>query len=137
MSYSYPEEHLAWYIMGDRLGLITTKNTSAKNLYESIDESQTNGLLIEYTAQPNEVDNLSDIPDVDDTVHLALVYYINWKLFEDNQDQESLISSMKYKQLWNDNIKNNAGRDKVGGARKIVPFPFTWGSGSGVGRNNE
>ena len=115
MAYNYPEEYLAWYNVGDRIALVTSKNTSNKNAFESIDESTSNGLLIEYSAQPREIKNLSDVPEIDDTLHPALVNYVNWKLFED---------AVKYRALWEIKVRQEAGRDKVGGQRAIVPFAF-------------
>ena len=135
MAYLFPEDFLAWYVAGDRMGLITTKSTSSKNRWESIDESQTDGLLIEYTAQPETVDNISDVPAVDDTIHIALVNYVNWKLFEDRQDEASLIASNKYRGLWTKKVKEEAGRDKVGGVREIAPFGFSWPQPAGRKRN--
>ena len=122
MAYDYPEEYLAWYNVGERIALVTSKNTSNKNTFESIDESTSNGLLIEYSAQPREIENLSDVPEVDDTLHPALVNYINWKLFEDRLDEVSAASAMKYRALWETTVRQEAGRDKVGGQRAIVPF---------------
>ncbi len=122
MAYNYPEEYLAWYNVGDRIALVTSKNTSNKNSFESIDESTSNGLLIEYSAQPREIENLSDVPEVDDTLHPALVNYVNWKLFEDRLDEVSAASAMKYRALWETTVRQEAGRDKVGGQRAIVPF---------------
>ena len=122
MAYNYPEEYLSWYNVGDRIALVTSKNTSNKNSFESIDESTSNGLLIEYSAQPREIENLSDVPEVDDTLHPALVNYVNWKLFEDRLDEVSAASAMKYRALWETTVRQEAGRDKVGGQRAIVPF---------------
>ena len=36
MAYLFPEDFLAWDVVGDRMGLITTKSTSSKNRWESI-----------------------------------------------------------------------------------------------------
>ena len=96
MAYRFPERYLAYYLATDRLGLVTSRNTNSKNNYESIDESIDDGLLVEYTAQPNEIEKLSDVPDVDDTIHPGLIYYVNYKLFEDQQDEESLFNEAKY-----------------------------------------
>jgi len=122
MAYDYPEDYLAWYNTGDRIALVTSKNTSSKNSFESIDESTSNGLLIEYSAQPREIEKLSDVPEVDDTLHPALVNYVNWKLFEDRMDEASAAASGKYRALWEIKVRQEAGRDKVGGQRAIVPF---------------
>ena len=124
MAYNYPEEYLAWYNVGDRIALVTSKNTSSKNTFESIDETTSNGLLIEYSAQPREVENRSDVPEVDDTLHSALVNYVNWKLFEDRLDEVSAASAVKYRALWETTVRQEAGRDKLGGQRANVPFAF-------------
>ena len=73
MAYSFPEDYLSWYVVGDRIALVTSKNTASKNVLESIDESTSNGLLIEYSAQPRKIENLSDVPEIDDTLHPTLV----------------------------------------------------------------
>ena len=124
MAYNYPEEYLTWYNVGDRIALVTSKNTSNKNAFESIDESTSNGLLIEYSAQPRKIENLSDEPEIDDTLHPTLVNYVNWKLFEDRLDEVSAASAVKYQRLWETKVRQEAGRDKVGGQRAIVPFTF-------------
>ena len=124
MAYNYPEDYLSWYVVGDRIALVTSKNTSSNNALESIDESTSNGLLIEYSAQPRKIENLSDVPEIDDTLHPTLVNYINWKLFEDRLDEVSAASAVKYQRLWETKVRQEAGRDKVGGQRAIVPFTF-------------
>ena len=124
MAYNYPEDYLSWYVVGDRIALVTSKNTSSKNALESIDESTSNGLLIEYRAQPRKIENLSDVPEIDDTLHPTLVNYVNWKLFEDRLDEVSAASAVKYQRLWETKVRQEAGRDKVGGQRAIVPFTF-------------
>jgi len=124
MAYNYPEDYLSWYVVGDRIALVTSKNTSSKNALESIDESTSNGLLIEYSAQPRKIETLSDVPEIDDTLHPTLVNYVNWKLFEDRLDEVSAASAVKYQRLWETKVRQEAGRDKVGGQRAIVPFTF-------------
>ena len=124
MAYTYPEDYLSWYIVGDRLALVTSNNTSANNLYEAIDETQDDGILIEYSSQPNEVVNLSDVPDCDDTLHTALVDYIKWKLYDDRTDEASLIQGDKFRRRWRRSLRLDAGRDKIGGLRQIAPYPL-------------
>ena len=125
MAYRYPEDYLAWYIVGDRLALVTSKDTSIKNAYEAIDETQSDGLLIEYSSQPNEVVNLSDVPDCDDTLHPALVDYVKWKLYVDNSDEASMMQGDKFRRRWRRSLRLDAGRDKIGGVRQIAPYPLT------------
>ena len=124
MAYTYPEDYLSWYIVGDRLALVTSKNTSTNNLYEAIDETQDDGILIEYSSQPNEVVNLSDVPDCDDTLHTALVDYIKWKLYDDRADEASMIQGDKFRRRWRRSLRLAAGRDKIGGLRQIAPYPL-------------
>ena len=125
MAYRYPEDYLAWYIVGDRLALVTSKDTSIKNAYEAIDETQSDGLLIEYSSQPNEVVNLSDVPDCDDTLHPALVDYVKWKLYDDNSDEASMMQGDKFRRRWRRSLRLDAGSDKIGGLRQIAPYPLT------------
>ena len=124
MAYRYPEDSLAYYVVGDRLALVTQKNTSSKNIYEAIDESLEDGLLIEYSAQPDEVVNLSDVPDCDDSLHPAIVDYIKWKLFDDRLDEASMMQGEKYRRRWVQTTSEYAGRDKVGGLRQVAPYPL-------------
>ena len=123
-TYSRPEDLWAWYIQGDRIALVTTKNTSTKNTYESPDENITDGLLIEYSRQPIEVIKLSDIPDVDDMMHSAIVDYVKWKLWNDIPGENSAPQASKYLSLWRLAIKMYSTRDKIGGTRAIVPSNF-------------
>ena len=106
MAYTYPEDYLSWYIVGDRLALVTSKNTSANNLYEAIDETQDDGILIEYSSQPNEVVNLSDVP------------------YDDRADEASMIQGDKFRRRWRRSLRLDAGRDKIGGLRQIAPYPL-------------
>lgn len=124
--YSVPEDYVRWYINGDRLGIVTSNNTSDKNEYESIDESVADAIMIEYSAQPTEVTDLSDIPDCDDTIHKGLVYYVVWQLFEEKPGDENLRQASKWRKRWQEHIRDNAGRDKIGGVRQIVPYSLRW-----------
>lgn len=120
--YSFPEDYLRYFIVGDRLALVTSKSTASDVDFEPIDESVEDGILLEFSSQPDEIEKLSDIPDTDDTLHKALVYYVLWKLFEDKQGDENFKQEKKYERLWKSEIKANAGRSKIGGTRGIVPF---------------
>jgi|TARA_R100001530_G_C4269185_1_gene142658 hypothetical protein len=127
MAYAYPENYLAYYIVGDRIALVTTKNTSSKNSWEAMDESQSDGLLIEYAAEPAKIMSLSDEPDCDNSLHMALVNYVKWKLFEDKQGKQEtdVYEENKYKKLWIKHVRDEAARDKIGGMRAIAPFSLT------------
>ena len=122
MAYTYPEDYLAWYISGDKIALVTKKNTSSKNIYESIDESQDDGMLIVYSAEPQKIEKISDVPDCDNSLHLALTNYLKWKLFEDGNDEASVLGARRYQALWNRAVRDHATRDKVGGSRQVIPY---------------
>ena len=95
-----------------------------KDCKKAIDETQDDGILIEYSSQPNEVVNLSDVPDCDDTLHTALVDYIKWKLYDDRADEASMIQGDKFRRRWRRSLRLDAGRDKIGGLRQIAPYPL-------------
>ena len=110
---------MLWYIEDDQLALVTTKSTSSDNEYESIDESQVDGLLIEYSAIP-QVENMSDVPDVDSSIHLAIVNYVKSRLFEDNP--ATLKEAQFYESKWIMQSKKWATRKKAGGPKRLTPF---------------
>lgn len=125
-SYSSPEAYVRYYISGDRLGIVTTDETSDVNDMESINESVKDAVLIEYSAQPTEVKELSDIPDCDDGMHKAIVNYVIWQFFEEKPGDENLRQASKWKKRYQEELKLNAGRDKIGGIRVIKPYSLRW-----------
>lgn len=89
-----------------------------------MDESQVDGLLLEYAAEPAEITSLSDEPDCDNSLHIALVNYVKWKLFEDKRGKQDadIYEENKYRKLWTKQVRDEAARDKIGGTRAIAPF---------------
>ena len=79
---SYPDSSCRWFIEGDSFCLITnvdssgTANTTARKNWKAIQEAVTDGILLYYYAEPNNVSSLSDVPDIDNSLHLALVDYV-------------------------------------------------------------
>jgi len=120
-TYSKPDEYWAWWIDGDSLALVTTKNTSSKNLYEASDEDISDGCLIRYAGEPDPIEDITDTPNVDNKYHIALVNYVKWKLAEDIPGQDAYFQSEKYKKLFNDQVRS-ARRDKIGGVRQLAPY---------------
>lgn len=120
MAYSAPEDYLAYYIIDDMLALVTNKNTASDNEFEAIDESTKDGLLIEYSAIPDEIQEETDVPDVDVSLHPALMNYVKWKLYEDRP--ETLEIALYYKRLFVEQCKKWATRTKQGGPKIITPF---------------
>ena len=65
-NHKHPENDVAYFIVGDKLAIITTKGTDSSSVHskagdwKAIDEAVTNGVLIHYYAEPNTVDELTD-----------------------------------------------------------------------------
>ena len=127
-------EYLAWYLRGDDLGLVTSKYNSSTNIYNeyvAIDENVTDGIMIEYLAEPDAVTAVTDTPDIDNTLHLSLVDYVKFRLYLDRagkeEDPNKAIVSERLSQIhekkWNEAVKKLGmkKRDKVGGERTILP----------------
>ena len=138
---SYPENSCRWFIEGDSFCLITNvnsdggANTTARKNWKAIQESVTDGILLYYNAEPNNVLSLSDIPDIDNSLHLAIVDYVKKCLYMDRAGNSgdpnvSAVSgnmSMAHKQRWDDSVKRfgTKKRDKTGGMRAVLPPDLT------------
>ena len=136
----YPEDSCRWFIEGDDFALLTnvdssgTVNTTERKSWKSIQESVTDGILLCYYAEPNNVSSLSDIPDIDNSLHLALVDYVKKCLYMDEAGQSqdpnasavNVNMSMMHQNRWNESIKKFGmrKRDKTGGSRVILPSDF-------------
>jgi len=141
MASSYTKEdvetYLAWYLKGDNLALVTSKYNSSTNIngeYVAIDETVTDGILIEYLAEPDAVTAITDYPDIDNTLHLSIVDYVKFRLYMDKAGKEddpnkAMIAerlAQSFEKKWDDGMKR-AGmkkRDKVGGSRVVIPQDF-------------
>ena len=138
---SYPEDVAVWFIEGDKLALITnvdsngTTRTSTRKKWKAIEESVTNGLLLHYYGEPNPVSAITDTPDIDNTLHGALVEYVKGCLYMDkaglstdpSMAQTSMALMAQHKKRFNDLLKRFGmrKRDKTGGTRAVLPFNFT------------
>ena len=131
----YPENSCVWYIEGDNFVLLTNVdssgnlNTTERKNWKAIQEAVTDGILIKYYAAPDSVSSLSDVPDIDNSLHLALVDYVKKCLYMDkagtavdpNQSMVSSNASMMHQQKWDESVKRFGmkKRDKTGGARMM------------------
>ena len=131
----YPENSCVWYIEGDNFVLLTNVdssgnlNTTERKNWKAIQEAVTDGILIKYYAEPDSVSSLSDVPDIDNSLHLALVDYVKRCLYMDkagtavdpNQSMVSSNASMMHQQKWDEAVKRFGmmKRDKTGGARMM------------------
>ena len=133
-NYKDPSDYLAWYVEGDELALVTSKtssdgsstvlSSSDKGSWKAIDEAVTNGLLISYNAEPAKVTALTDYPDIDNSMHNAIVDYIKYKLYLDSGTPELVSLALTHKRNWEESVKRFGmkKRDKTGGTRAVVPF---------------
>ena len=137
---TYPESSCLWFIEGDSFCLITnvnssgTANTTARKNWKAIQEAVTDGILLYYYAEPNNVSSLSDVPDIDNSLHLALVDYVKRCLYMDsagkshdpNVSAVGINMSMMHQKRWDEAVKRFGmkKRDKTGGTRAILPSNF-------------
>ena len=94
----------------------------------------TNGILINFTAEPDTVTAITDYPDVDNTIHLSIVDYLKARLYLDKAGKEedpnkALVAerlSQMHERRWNDSVKRfgSAKRSKIGGVKEILVQDF-------------
>ena len=137
----YPEDVAVWFVEGDSLALVTnvdsagTDRSSSRKKWKAIEESVSNGLLLHYYGEPNPVTAITDTPDIDNTLHSALVDYVKRCLYMDragaskdpNVAQTSMALMGQHEKRFNDLLKRFGmrKRDKTGGTRAVLPFNFT------------
>ena len=137
-SIKYPENQAMYFIEGDKLGLITkvdssgANRTSARKQWKAISEAVTDGILIHYYAEPNSVSAITDSLDIDNTLELAVVYYVKKCLYMDragtsqdpNISQLSMSMGMNHEKKFKEAIQRYGVRkkDKTGGSR-VVKVP--------------
>ena len=131
----YPESTARWFIEGDKLCLITkvdssgNTRTSARKQWKAISEAVTDGLLLHYYGEPNNVISINDELDLDNTMHLAIVDYVKKCLYMDkagNASDPNLIAvsmqlSNAHQLKFDESIKRYGmrKRDKTGGSRVL------------------
>ena len=138
-NHKHPEDDMAWFIQDDHLAVVTTKGSSSTSVrsklgdWKGIDESVIEGFLIHYMAEPNAVSAITDTPDIDNTLHSFLVDYVKCKLYMDracilsvsdaNASMVSMNISSQHERKWKECLikYGSKKRDKVGGARRIMP----------------
>ena len=138
-NHKHPEDDMAWFIQDDHLAVVTTKGSSSTSVHsklgdwKGIDESVIEGFLIHYMAEPNAVSAITDTPDIDNTLHSFLVDYVKCKLYMDragilsvsdaNASMVSMNISSQHERKWKECLikYGSKKRDKVGGARRIMP----------------
>ena len=132
-TYNSPSDYLAWIIRGNDLGILTSQYDSSTNIkseWVAIDESVTDGILINYIAEPDTVTAITDYPDIDNTLHLSLVDYVKSRLYLDKMGKEEDTNraqlaerlSIHHEKKWDDAVRKYGvkKRDKIGGRRTII-----------------
>ena len=137
---NFPENSALWFVEGDKLALITKTDSSGnsrttdRKLYKAIQESITDGLLIHYYGEPNSVVSINDTPDIDNTLHVAIVDYVKKRLYMDKAgassdpgvSQSAMQMMVQHERRFNETVKRYGmrKRDKTGGTRAILPYDF-------------
>lgn len=126
-TYTHPEHKIAYFVKGNHLAIVTTRGEtsgtthSLEGQYKPIDEAVTNGVLIHYYAEPDSVSAITDIPDVDNVFHPAIIDFVKAKLYEDkagksNDPNISSVSmnlaSVHQRNFWNPLRKTVLGKEK-------------------------
>jgi len=141
-TYKYPEDYIAWFIKGDHLAIVTTQGSDASSThkklgqYKPIDEAVTNGILIHYYAEPDAVTGITDdlkTKGIDNTLHSFITDFVKCKLYMDRAGQLSVSDanasaismnlSSQHERKWKESLikYGSKKRDKIGGARRIMP----------------
>lgn len=131
----YPDKSALYFIEGDKLALLTNvdsdgdTNTSTRKQWKAISEAVTNGIMIQYYAEPNSVTTLASTLDIDNALHLAIVDYVKSKLYYDkagtakdpNVIQSTMLIASVYDKKFNEAVRRFGVRkkDKVGGTRMV------------------
>ena len=137
---NFPENSALWFVEGDKLALITktdssgNSRTTERKLYKAIQESITDGLLIHYYGEPNSVVSINDTPDIDNTLHVAIVDYVKKCLYMDKAgassdpgvSQSAMQMMIQHERRFNETVKRYGmrKRDKTGGTRAVLPYDF-------------
>ncbi len=139
-TYNRPADYLAWFIRGDDLAILTKKfnsSTNTQNEWVAIDETVTNGILINYLGEPDAVTALTDYPDLDNTLHKFVADFVKAELYMEeagkaamggNENRAAMLErlSLRHKERWTDELVKFGmkKRDKTGGMRVMKPLDY-------------
>ncbi len=139
-TYNIPSDYLAYIIRGDDLGILTNKPNSSTNSqgeWVAIDESVTDGILINYLAEPDAVTSVTDYPDIDNTLHKFVADFVKAELFLEeagkaamrgNENRALMLKNLatEHKKIWTDELVKfgRKKRDKIGGMRVMQPVDY-------------
>ena len=137
--YDYPQSYYAWYIDGDDLVIVTNYPSDDNTLgyWVAPQETVTDGIKINYLAEPDAITAITDTIDLDNTLHGYVVEYVKGKMYRDevgkaimqnNNDKAVLLDRMadKHDRLAKEILEKQGmeTRDKVGGRRNMMPIDY-------------
>ncbi|KKL60743.1 hypothetical protein LCGC14_2202290 [marine sediment metagenome] len=138
-TFDYPQKYYAWIIRGDDLGIIQQKVTSGNPNADWIasEETITDGVLINFLAEPDAVTALTDYPDIDNTLHKFVADFVKAELYMEeagkaamggNENRATMLErlSLRHEKRWTDELVKFGmkKRDKIGGMRQTIPMDF-------------
>ncbi len=138
-TYTAPQDYYAWYIEGDDLIIVTNypSTDNSPRYYISPQETITNGILINYLAEPNAVTSVTDYPDLDNTLHKFVADFVKAELFLEEAGKAAMRGdeyralmlknlAAEHKKIWTDELVKfgRKKRDKIGGARMFRPIDY-------------
>ena len=90
--------------------------------------------MIHYYGEPNSVVSINDTPDIDNTLHVAIVDYVKKCLYMDKAgassdpgvSQSAMQMMIQHERRFNETVKRYGmrKRDKTGGTRAVLPYDF-------------
>ena len=137
--YDYPQSYYAWYIDGDDLVIVTNFPSDDNTLgyWVAPQETVTDGIKINYLAEPDSITAITDSIDLDNKLHGYVVEYVKSKMYRDevgkaimqsNNEKAVLLDRMadKHARIAKDILEKQGmkKRDKVGGRRNMMPVDY-------------
>jgi len=130
-----PESDMAWWLVGDELGLLKVSATS--DVPDAINENVTDGMIIHYEGEPEERTEPEEYPDIDNVFHAPLVEVVLAKLYS-NEAKDSVrrgnieaaqmnrALGKDHQKIYDEKVKRLGVKktDKTGGMRAIRPLSF-------------
>ena len=143
-TFKNPGSTFVWWIEGDKIAIATlegdagTRNTRQSQYKAPVigtgSDKVTNGLLISYSAEPDEYTSMTAELDIDNTLHPAIICYVKAKILMDkaaatNNPQLAQIKMANAQALmaeYKEMVRKFGAkkRDKTGGTRAVVPANF-------------
>jgi len=129
--YTVPSKYLRWFIEDNKIALITTNivdSTSINSIFNKIDESIVNGILVYYEGSVTHLEMSEAIhkeePDINPRLHSALQNYILSRLYGDKPDmnEADIISANRHYSSWRKRLGvTNGGKLRYTGPKVTIP----------------